>query len=293
LLSTAAATDGRNARTDGANGSPDRTNDRTNDSTNRMNNSSDRTFISKDGTSEKIEGDEAKVGERMESRVNDDSENNDNIDSNDNPEVRYEVKNILNSSGNNNIINESNTDNIVNESSTDNSEGRATDATQSATGSESKTEAEIRHLLEKIHSSQEERQRAATPCSGCGRRHHASRMPWTNSTSCNPVIGLDVDDEDFQNAEDDVVAEPHLLDLPFIFDNAQVNNLLLVAMNLSFAMVVGIYLDEKFLRLIHRHHHDLFPPPIWAQVVHFVVVVLVTFASLLRFWRSVLSFNPD
>jgi len=282
FLSTAAATDRTNARTDGANGSPL---DGTNDSTNRMNGSPDRTIISKDETSGSPNGSiPSRVEERIESRDNDDSEENDSIDSNDNPEVRYEVKNILNSSGNNNIIHENNTDN---------SEGSAMNATQSATGSESKTEAEIRHLLEKIHSSQEERQRAATPCSGCGRRHHASRMPWTNSTSCNPVIGLDVDDEDFQNAEDDVVAEPHLLDLPFVFDNVQVNNLLLVAMNLSVAMVVGIYFDDKFLRLIHRHHHDLFPPPIWAQVVNFVFVVLVTFTSLLRFWRSVLTVNPD
>jgi len=165
-------------------------------------------------------------------------------------------------------------------------EGKAIHSSQTLLDVESKTEAEISNLLEKIHSSQEEK--ATSLCSGCGRRHHPTRMPWTHSTSCNPVVGVDLDEDVFLNAEDEDEAEPHLIYMPLIFDNAQVNNLLLFSMNLSFAMALGIYFDEKFLRLLHEHHPHLFPPPFFIQVVHFFVIVFVSFASLQRFWRTVL-----
>jgi len=154
---------------------------------------------------------------------------------------------------------------------------------------ESTTDAEIDALINKIHSSHEGKQ-SRRVCGECGRRHHSSRMPWTHSNACNPVGGIDFDDDDFQNAEDEGdEAEPHLFHrLPIMFDDAQVNSLLLMAMNLCFSFAVGFYFDERFLQLIHQHHRELFPPPLKAQLAHFLFVVLISFWSLQTFWRALL-----
>jgi len=154
---------------------------------------------------------------------------------------------------------------------------------------------ESENLLNQIISSREARiDRTSTPCSECGRQHHRPRTPWTNAKACNIVAGLDVDAEAEQGIEmvDEEVegaAWEVLMNIPDFLISVRANRLLLILWNLVFSFSVGIYFDEKFLRILYNQLPQLYPPPLIVQHVHFIVVVVFTFASLQRMWGTFLT----